>query len=210
MKESTKLPSATFSSESEVHLIFVFAGLEARKSYGLQLLHERPASIILLSVGRFEIRKLPNLNLPVVIDLLKLAASIPTPLRHFFVWFENGSAFAERIQIGRFGTMSDWQHGCKSGRRFVPYSLSAAPIIFIEFVFAAARCCPTEYLPGLLPLRKQTNQRSQSFTFAGGNARKCSSKRASKSLSTPSFCGFTAEECSSSHARLTGRVLYMC
>jgi hypothetical protein len=107
MKESTKLPSVTFSSESEVHLILVFAGLEARKSYGLQLLHERPASIILLSVGRFEIRKLPNLNLPVVIDLLKLAASIPPPLRHFFVWFENGSAFAERIQIGRFGTMPE-------------------------------------------------------------------------------------------------------
>src|SRR5690242_7776529 len=64
MKESTKLPAATFSSESEKHLIFVLAGLEARKSYGLQLLSERAASIILLSVARFDIRKFPNLNVP--------------------------------------------------------------------------------------------------------------------------------------------------
>jgi len=107
MKESTKLPAATFSSKSEKHLIFVLAGLEARKSYGLQLLSERAASIILLSVARFDIRKFSNLKVPVAIDLLKLAASIPPPLRHFFVWFENESAFAQRIKIGRFGTMSE-------------------------------------------------------------------------------------------------------
>lgn len=44
---------------------------------------------------------------PVAIDLLKLAAPIPPPLRHYFVWPENESALAERIQISRFGTLSE-------------------------------------------------------------------------------------------------------
>ena len=85
-------------------LIFVLAGLEARKAFGLRLLNRQLAPRILLSVGRFEIRKLPRLSLPAPINLLEIAATIPPVLRHYFVWFEGGEALAERIPVGRFGT----------------------------------------------------------------------------------------------------------
>lgn len=88
-------------------LIFVLAGAEIRKKFGLKLFRERNFRWILLSTGRFEIRKFTNLELPVKIDLLQIAAPIPPPQRHFFVCFEADSVAVERIPLGRFGTLSE-------------------------------------------------------------------------------------------------------
>jgi len=91
----------------DADLIFVLAGLEARKVYGLQLLRQERARGILLSVGRYEIWRLSNLDLPVPIDLLEIAAPIPPPLRHYFVFFRGATVHTEQITLGRFGTWSE-------------------------------------------------------------------------------------------------------
>jgi hypothetical protein len=107
MEVPTTQQSETLATVPEAALIFVLAGLEARKAYGLQLFRRRRARGILLSVGRFEIRKLSMLDIPVPINLPEIAAPFPPPQRHYFVWFEDGKVRAERIPLGRFGTWSE-------------------------------------------------------------------------------------------------------
>ena len=92
---------------TEPDLLFVLAGLESRKSFALELYRQRRAPILLLSVGRFELRKFPLLNPPVPVDLLERTALIPPPLRHFFVSFESGEVSVERIPHGPLGTFSE-------------------------------------------------------------------------------------------------------
>lgn len=87
--------------------IFVLAGAAERKAYGLELYRAGLAPRILLSVGRFEIRRLPELALPAPVDLLSAAQSVPPPERHFFVEFSDGGVRYERTQVGRFGTLSE-------------------------------------------------------------------------------------------------------
>jgi hypothetical protein len=91
----------------DADLIFVLAGLESRKRLGLQLFRENFAPRLLLSVGRFELRKLPNLNPPVPVNLLELASPIPPQQRHFFVCYEADTVSAQPIPVGRFGTFTE-------------------------------------------------------------------------------------------------------
>ena len=88
-------------------LIFVMAGRQARKSYALELFERGFAPRLLFSVGRFEIRRFARLKLPVPVDLLALASSIPPPQRHFFVGFEGGACQVERIPVRTFGTLNE-------------------------------------------------------------------------------------------------------
>jgi len=90
-------------------LIFVLAGRESRKLYALQLYREGRAPALLLSVGRYEIRRFARLPLPQPFDLTSLAAPIAAPLRHFFVSFSPGGVSAERVVLRRFGTLSEVQ-----------------------------------------------------------------------------------------------------
>jgi hypothetical protein len=87
--------------------IFVLAGLRARKVFAIQLLEQGAAPRVLFSVGRFEIRRFPELGLPPTIDLLKMAQSIPLPQRHFFVLFENQQFTVQRIPMRTPGTLSE-------------------------------------------------------------------------------------------------------
>lgn len=107
MNMSTTLPFEMPDLGGKPDLIFVLAGAEIRKKFGLKLFRERNVRRILLSTGRFEIRKFTNLELPVKIDLLQIAAPTPPPQRHFFVCFEADSVAVERIPVGRFGTLSE-------------------------------------------------------------------------------------------------------
>ena len=88
-------------------LIFAMAGRQARKGYALELFEQGFAPRLLLSVGRFEIRRFATLRLPVPVDLLALASSIPPPQRHFFVDFEGCACQVERIPVRRFGTLNE-------------------------------------------------------------------------------------------------------
>jgi len=95
------------ASEPCACLIFVFAGRESRKRHALQLFYQGLSTSILLSVGRFEIRRFSNLPLPAPVDLLKLAQDIAPAQRHFFVHFESRSVQVEHVLPGRFGTLTE-------------------------------------------------------------------------------------------------------
>jgi hypothetical protein len=88
-------------------LIFVLAGREFRKRYGLKLLRQGLAPRILFSVARFEIRSFSKLELPKPLDLLGLAARVAPPERHYFVEFEKQNVAVEHVRPGRFGTLTE-------------------------------------------------------------------------------------------------------
>ena len=88
-------------------LIFVLAGEMHRKEYALTLFRQGFAPRILISVGRFEIRRFSRMALPVPIDLLGLAQGVPPPDRHYFVFFHGEEVRADRVQPRRFGTLTE-------------------------------------------------------------------------------------------------------
>jgi uncharacterized SAM-binding protein YcdF (DUF218 family) len=88
-------------------LIFVLAGRMHRKEYALELFRQGLAARILLSVGRFEIRRFSKMDLPVPLDLLKLAQDVPPPHRHYFVFFEGPQVRTEHVLPRRFGTLTE-------------------------------------------------------------------------------------------------------
>ncbi|HJS99933.1 MAG TPA: ElyC/SanA/YdcF family protein [Terriglobales bacterium] len=88
-------------------LIFALAGRQSRKLYALELFRQGMGNSLLLSVGRFEIRKFAQLSWPAEIDLVRVAAPTPAALRHYFVSMEAGKSEVELIAKGRFGTLSE-------------------------------------------------------------------------------------------------------
>ena len=92
---------------SEADLIFVLAGRVVRKEYGFELLQQGRANQILLSVGRFEIRRFSQMPLPVPLDLLTIARTVPPPHRHYFVHFHDGAVEVQHIPLGRLGTLTE-------------------------------------------------------------------------------------------------------
>src|SRR5437660_9781287 len=93
--------------ERKCDAIFVLAGVVARKAYGLELYREGVAPRIVLSVARFEIRRLGEQALPTAIDLLSAAQGVPPAERHFFVEFGAGGVTFEKTRTGRFGTLAE-------------------------------------------------------------------------------------------------------
>ena len=98
---------ARADSPAHADAIFVLAGHKSRKVYAIRLLEQGMAPRLLLSVGRFEIRRFPELGLPQTIDLLEMAQSIPPPQRHFFILFENQQFTLQRIRVRTLGTLSE-------------------------------------------------------------------------------------------------------
>jgi hypothetical protein len=88
-------------------LIFVLAGRQSRKVFGLQLFSEKRAPNLLVTVGRFEIRRFANLAWPVHVDLLQIAKPVPPPERWFFVSSGTDVGTVELVRRGRFGTLSE-------------------------------------------------------------------------------------------------------
>jgi uncharacterized SAM-binding protein YcdF (DUF218 family) len=88
-------------------LIFVLAGQQARKVYGLQLWRNGFSKNILLSTGRFEIRRFAELGLSVWPQLCAARSGTPPGLRHFFVLYDDLGWRVTRIPLGRFGTFSE-------------------------------------------------------------------------------------------------------
>lgn len=91
----------------EVDLIFCFAGRKSRKLYALDLFSRGLAPQLILSTGRFELRRYPDLPGVPPADLLAVAASVTPALRHYFVLIQNGAAYPQRIPIHRLGTYSE-------------------------------------------------------------------------------------------------------
>jgi hypothetical protein len=87
--------------------IFVFAGRESRKRFGVRLFREGVAPRLVLSVGRFEWRRFASLGLPSDGGLVDLVSETEPKRRHFFVDIRSRSASAERISTGLLGTWSE-------------------------------------------------------------------------------------------------------
>ncbi len=87
--------------------IFVFAGRESRKRFGVQLFREGVAPRLVLSVGRFEWRRFVSLGLPSDGGLVDMVTETEPRLRHFFVDVRSGSARCERAPKGILGTWSE-------------------------------------------------------------------------------------------------------
>jgi len=94
---------------SATDLIFVLAGLQTRKSYGLKLFQQKLAPQVLLSSGRFEVRRLAALNLRTNFDLLRMVDHVAPPKRHFFVSLTEQEIRVQRISRGNLGTLSEIQ-----------------------------------------------------------------------------------------------------
>jgi hypothetical protein len=93
--------------QEPVDAIFVFAGRESRKRFGLELFREGRAEALVLSVGRFEWRRFEALGLPSDGGLVELVQKVEPAKRHFFVRVDSGGARAEAIARGKLGTWSE-------------------------------------------------------------------------------------------------------
>jgi uncharacterized SAM-binding protein YcdF (DUF218 family) len=94
-------------TEAAADAIFVFAGRESRKRFGLRLFREGIAGRLVLSVGRFEWRRFASLGLPNDGGLSELVSKTEPKVRHFFVDIRSESARSERIPTGALGTWSE-------------------------------------------------------------------------------------------------------
>lgn len=88
-------------------LLFVFAGREERKRYGLELYRRGFAPTIVLSVGRFEWRRFAELNLGSDGGLVDMVQTIEPKKRHFFVELEGRNATCRWVPPGRYGTLTE-------------------------------------------------------------------------------------------------------
>ncbi len=101
--------------------IFVFAGREVRKAFGIDLWRREYAPELILSVGRFEWRRFYHLGLPSDGGLRTLVEVTPPEKRHFFVRFNHDQADAAAVQRYRLGTLTE-------GRALVERFRDAAPL----------------------------------------------------------------------------------
>jgi hypothetical protein len=92
---------------SSADLIFVLAGQQDRKEYAVKLFERGLAPQVLISVGRYEIRRFAALLLPHKMDLLRAIENVPPLLRHFFVAFCGKQFEVRRIPVRAFGTLGE-------------------------------------------------------------------------------------------------------
>ena len=90
-----------------INLLFVLAGAKSRKLFGISEFDRGVARRLILSTGRFELRRFPELPIAPKPDLLAQAARIPPPERHCFVLFPPEDQQVVWIKVQRFGTMSE-------------------------------------------------------------------------------------------------------
>jgi uncharacterized SAM-binding protein YcdF (DUF218 family) len=98
---------ASADSSSDGDLIFALAGRQNRKVYALEMFSQGRAPQVLLSVGRFEVRRFDDLGLSVRLNLRQKAASVAPMRRYFFVYLADSRSEVEFIDKGRFGTLSE-------------------------------------------------------------------------------------------------------
>jgi uncharacterized SAM-binding protein YcdF (DUF218 family) len=88
-------------------VVFVLAGRECRKDFALWLFEHGRSDVLLISVGRFEIRRFMSRGLDTGADLRQMAASVAPNARHYFVTLQSTGPKIQRIPLGRFGTWSE-------------------------------------------------------------------------------------------------------
>ena len=89
--------------------IFVMAGKQERKVFGIKMWHSGCAPQLILSVGRFEWRKFEELHLESDGGLVSLVDQIPPTKRHFFLHLHGQKATCTPVRKGFLGTDSEAQ-----------------------------------------------------------------------------------------------------
>jgi uncharacterized SAM-binding protein YcdF (DUF218 family) len=89
--------------------IFVYAGQQERKEYGVELWRQGLAPTLILSIGRFEWRRVAALGLPDDGGLIPLVESTPAPQRHFLLRVGPEGARTRRVPPGPYGTAAETQ-----------------------------------------------------------------------------------------------------
>jgi uncharacterized SAM-binding protein YcdF (DUF218 family) len=90
-----------------VDLIFVHAGRMERKQYGLQLYRAGLAPRLLLSIGRFEVSKMPAADFAVVDELIARRDRTAPGERHFFYEMTASGATIETTRLTPWNTYGE-------------------------------------------------------------------------------------------------------
>ena len=89
-------------------LIFVMAGRMERKYYGLELFRAGVAPRLVLSIDRFEVRKMKKVDVEGVEELQRLRDQTPPDQRHFFMILDRSSPIrTERVRMPAWNTYSE-------------------------------------------------------------------------------------------------------
>jgi uncharacterized SAM-binding protein YcdF (DUF218 family) len=88
-------------------LIFVLAGRMERKHYGLELYRAGVAPRLLLSVGRFEVSRMHQLDLPGIDRLIPMRDETPPDERNFLVEMESSDVRIEKAKLPRCSTYGE-------------------------------------------------------------------------------------------------------
>jgi len=132
-------------------VIFVLAGRECRKHYGLRLLEEGLADRVVLSVARFEIRRFSEFKLPLETELLTLAVNTVPERRHYFVELFAGRTHVQQIPLRRFGTWSEILAFAQwVGER---KAIQTGMIVSSDFHLRRVRWCCRMAMPARMKLR---------------------------------------------------------
>lgn len=108
------------TAPKQADCIFVLAGRQQRKVFGIQLWQQGYAPELILSIGRFEWRKFYQLGLTRDGGLKAMVDQTPPVRRHFFVRMNQQTASCGWVQPGWLGT---WREA-----RAVAALLKADPI----------------------------------------------------------------------------------
>ncbi len=88
-------------------LIFVMAGRMERKHYGLELYRAGFAPRLVISVGRFEVSKMPTLDLKGADELRALRDLTAPDERHFFLKIDYSGIRSEKIRLPKWNTYGE-------------------------------------------------------------------------------------------------------
>jgi DUF218 domain-containing protein len=94
-------------SPAVVDLIFVIAGRMDRKQYGIDLYKAGFAPRLLLSIGRFEVSKMPALDFGASDDLIRLRNCTAPDERHFFCEMTASGTQIEKTSLRRWNTYGE-------------------------------------------------------------------------------------------------------
>ncbi len=145
-------------------LIFTLAGRHTRQVFALELYSQGIAPILLLSVGRYEIRRFAQLVLPTALDLTAVAAPVPARQRHYFVALESGKCTPTRTPRGYLGTLSEMR-ALGQWLQSRP-SIGSVLIISSAFHLRRVRACARSLLSPSLKIRYLAVPQDGSFNRA--------------------------------------------
>ncbi|HYR83111.1 MAG TPA: ElyC/SanA/YdcF family protein [Terriglobia bacterium] len=90
-----------------VDLIFVMAGRMERKQYGLELFRAGVSPKLVLSIGRFEVSKMGDLDLKGIEELTLLRGQTPPDKRHFFMTLDSSGVRIEKAGLPVWNTYGE-------------------------------------------------------------------------------------------------------